>query len=314
MMKGLELARRYYEEYGAKMLHEQFPQYEGIAACGLAGSGSECFGFDDEVSQDHDFEPGFCIWIPEETVIDSREAFRLERAYAKLPKEYEGFSRGLLAPAGGPRHGVMRVSEFLESRIGRKDTDLSIAEWFTVPEYALAEAVNGEIFRDDSGIMTGVREALHNMPEDVRLKKLAGSLVMMGQSGRYNYPRCIAHGESGAAQLAVGEFVKHSMHAVFLINMEYMPYYKWSFRAMRRLGLLSELADGMELLLTADNSKENAERKRDVIDEISHEIIEALKMLELTKQTCDDLGNHADSVNNMIRDNNIRNEDILAAV
>lgn len=50
------------------------------------------------------------------------------------------------------------------------------------------------------------------------------------------------------------------------------------------------------------------------VDSISHEIIETLKLLELTTQSCDDLGRHADSVNNMIQDNNLRNADILLAV
>jgi len=313
-MKGLELARKYYEEYGAPMIHEQFPEYEGIIACGLSGSGSECFGFDDELSRDHDFEPGFCIWIPEEEVIDSREAFKLERAYAKLPKEYDGLKKQLMNPVGGSRHGVMRVSEFLEKKLGRKDADLTIKDWFNIPEYSLAEVVNGEIWRDDSQLMQSVRETLSFYPEDIRLKKLAGSLVLMGQSGRYNYPRCAAHVENGAAQLAVMEFVKNAMHAIFLLNMEYMPFYKWSFRAMRGLGLMSEYSDKLEFLITTDNNKEHIEEKRDIIDEVSHEVIQTLKMLELTTQTCDDLGNHADSVNNMIQDNNIRNSDILAGV
>ena len=50
-MKGLELSRKYYEAYGAGMIHKQFPEYEEIIAVGLTGSGSECYGFDDEVSQ-----------------------------------------------------------------------------------------------------------------------------------------------------------------------------------------------------------------------------------------------------------------------
>lgn len=313
-MKGLEIAKKYYEEFGAPMIHEQFPEYEGMIACGLAGSGSECFGFDDDVSRDHDFEPGFCMWIPEEDVIDSREAFRLERAYAKLPKEFEGLTKQLMNPVGGARHGVMRVSEFLEKKLGRKDTRLTVADWFTIPEHSFAEIVNGEIWRDDSRLISDVREQLSQMPEDVRLKKLAGSLTLMGQAGRYNYPRCIAHGESGAAQLAISEFVKHAMHAVFLLNMEYMPYYKWCFRAMKNLGLMSELGEGFEKLLTTGNTKELVEIKRDIIDDTCNEVIETLKMLELTTQSCDDIGRHADSVNNMISDNNIRNADILAAV
>ena len=107
-MKGLELSRAFYDAYGAPMLREQFPELLPKLAVGLAGSGSECFGFDDEVSQDHDFEPGFCIFLPAEEVVDCRTAFRLERAYAKLPKEFGGFRRPMMLPVGGARRGVTR--------------------------------------------------------------------------------------------------------------------------------------------------------------------------------------------------------------
>ena len=91
-MKGLELSQKFYETYGAPMLHTQFAPFEEIIAVGLCGSGSECFGFDDEISRDHDFEPGFCLFLPGEDVIDRRTSFLLERAYAKLPKEFLGFT------------------------------------------------------------------------------------------------------------------------------------------------------------------------------------------------------------------------------
>ena len=97
-MNGLELARAYYEAYGKPMLERDFPGLLPLIAVGLTGSGSECYGYDDGLSRDHDFEPGFCIFLPDETVIDRPTAFRLERAYAKLPKAMDGASRGLTAP------------------------------------------------------------------------------------------------------------------------------------------------------------------------------------------------------------------------
>ncbi|MBQ1523704.1 MAG: hypothetical protein IIZ55_01050 [Firmicutes bacterium] len=102
-MKGLELSYRYYKEFGEPMLKDEFPQLEQLIACGLCGSGSECLGFDDEISRDHDMEPGFCIFLPGEDVVDRRTAFLLQRAYDRLPKEYEGLKRSLIAPEGGRR-------------------------------------------------------------------------------------------------------------------------------------------------------------------------------------------------------------------
>ena len=64
-MRGLEEAKLLYERYGAPMLHERFPDWEGHIAVGLVGHGSECFGFDDEVSRDYsDWFPTASISAP----------------------------------------------------------------------------------------------------------------------------------------------------------------------------------------------------------------------------------------------------------
>ena len=62
-MKGLELSKAYYEAFGKQMIHDKFPELEKEIAIGLVGSGSECYGYDDEISKDHDFEPGFCMFV-----------------------------------------------------------------------------------------------------------------------------------------------------------------------------------------------------------------------------------------------------------
>ncbi len=313
-MNGLELARRYYENFGEPMLRKQFPELLDKLAVGLCGSGSECFGFDDETSRDHDYEPGFCIFIPEEDIIDRRTAFLLQRAYDKLPREFAGVRRSLVAPVGGSRRGVIRTAEFYKKHLGSASAPMTPQDWLAVPDYALAESTNGEIFFDGFGQFSAVRSALLAMPEDVRLKKLAGHLLLMAQSGQYNYTRCLAHGETGAAQLALFEYVHHAMHTVFLLNRAYMPFYKWSFRALKNLPILGDLDFDMEILISTPNDAENGDFKALTVERTAGFIIEELRRQSLTGASCDDLEKHAYSINDRIEDGTLRTANILTAV
>ena len=313
-MNGLEISRAYFDECGMPMLEEKFPELLPHVAAGLFGSGSECFGFDDELSRDHDFDPGFMLLLPDEDVIDRKQEFALERAYAALPKEFMGVERPMMAPVGGSRRGVMRMADFFKEKTGSTSGNLTMEQWLAVPSYALAEAVNGQVFFDGSGELTRVREALAHYPEDVRRKKLAGNLLLAAQAGQYNYLRCLRHGETAAAQLAVIAFAQSVMEIVFLLNDAYQPFYKWQFRAMRALPKLPFAAELVEYLITTNNDGHLAQDKYEVIEDISADIIAELEAQGLTAADCVDLEKHAYSVNDGIADGNLRNLHILAGV
>lgn len=313
-MKGLELSEKFYLEYGVPMIKEQFSHVENLLAIGLIGSGSECFGYDDEISTDHDFEPGFCIFIPDESILDRRTEFLLERAYAKLPKEFMGYKRNMLSPVGGNRHGVIRISEFLKEKIGTSVANMTYLDWLHIPEQSALEVTNGKLFCDNYGKMTDIREKLSYMPEDIRLKKLAGNLLIMCQSGQYNYERCIKRKETGSAQLALFEFVKSTMNVIFLLNKKYTPYYKWTFKALRELKILSNLSSNLEYLISSKNSDTESLKKKRIIKEICTQIITELNLQALSKNQSEILEAHAYTVNNKISFPEIRNLHILTAI
>lgn len=314
-MNGLELSKGFYEEYGKPMLEHDFADILPFLAAGFAGSGSEHLGYDDEISQDHDFEPGFCIFLPSEDIVDRRTAFLLERAYEKLPKEYMGVKRQRISPVGGNRNGVLRTSEFYISKTGAPDGVLSNEAWLNLPDYALLEATNGEVYFDNLGEFTKIRNILQNQPDDVNLKKLAGNLLLMAQSGQYNFTRCLNHGEKQAAQLALFEFVNAAMKAVFILNNRYMPYYKWSFRTLSELDTDGFYNDNLSLLLYGDNNDfDVADLKYEAVEKIAGRIIDILQERNLTKAICGDLEKHAYSVNDRISDSQLRNLNILAGV
>lgn len=306
-MKGLELSRAFYEAHGKEMLEAEFESLLPHVAVGLVGAGSECLGFDDDVSRDHDFEPSFCIFLPDESVIDRQTAFRLERAYAALPKEFMGFKRSRLSPTGGARHGVIRLSDFLLDKTGTPDGNLSLRDFLYLPEQSLLEVTNGALFHDGNGAFSAIRESLSYLPEDIRRKKMAGELLLMGQTGEYNLPRALSRGDGAAAQLSAVEFVKSALHFAFLLNRSYLPYYKWQFHAMQTHPTLSHLAEPLLSLISAPATA-------DAVAQVASAFKAALIDEGLIVKESISLEECAYTVNHAIADHALRNLHVLAGV
>lgn len=112
---GLKLCREYYETFGEPMIKKRFADYIGKIATGLVGEGSDCFGLDDALSQDHDWGPGFCIWVTDETY--QAIGKELEAAYQELPCEFKGYKRNT-SDQGRGRMGVHTIETFYQSLIG----------------------------------------------------------------------------------------------------------------------------------------------------------------------------------------------------
>lgn len=113
--RGLRLCERYYIAFGKPMLERNFGAVLPRLAIGLAGEGSECLGYDDALSRDHDFGAGFCIWVPDD--LPEETVRQLRNAYAVLPKSYCGVSRVAMPEADG-RVGVCRQSAFFRRLLG----------------------------------------------------------------------------------------------------------------------------------------------------------------------------------------------------
>lgn len=300
-MTGLEEARDFYLKYGAAMIHERFPKFEGRIAVGLAGHGSECFGYDDELSKDHDWERGFCLWISD--VDDIEIGLELSRAYNSLPIEQPEQRSAL----GGRSRGVIRTGFFYRKYTGRAGAPKDWQQWLYLPSHALAEASNGQVWRDDLGQFSAQREQiLHGMPEDVWKKKLAARAVEMAQSGQYNYSRCLGHGQQGAAMLAATEFVKAACGMIYLLNRRHMPYYKWMLRGMDDLVLLADMRPALEHILLADNDEAGQRLKAGLIEDVCAGVIAQLQAQGLSAGSWDYLEPHAFEITERIENAEIK--------
>lgn len=242
---GMQLSQSYWQTYGKPLLDQpKFAKYKNRIAAGLVGHGSECYGFDDEISRDHDFGPGFCLWLTDEDYAEIGED--LQDAYDALPRKYAGFDSRNETPRAKSREsskrvGVFSISEFFENLTGFPTAPTANEPhlWLSLSESTLAAATNGKIFADPLGEFSKTRQSFKLMPDEVRISLISRRLGMISQAGQYNFPRMIARKDASAAWLSINEFVRATASLVFLLNNPvtagYLPYYKWQFAALRKL-------------------------------------------------------------------------------
>lgn len=306
-MKGLELCRRYYEQVGRPALERECPEVLEHMAAGLVGEGSECLGYDDEISRDHDWGPGFCIWLTGADL--ERYGDQVRAVYAALPKSWHGCARLREDPMSAGRVGVLSTEGFYARFLGRTSLPEKQTQWLTIPSQALCVCTNGQVFEDREGSFTALRRGLQAYyPEDVRRKKLAARCALAAQSGQYNFPRCLKRGDGVAAMKALAEFIDHVQEAVFLPERRYRPYYKWAHRALLELPRWGETAGPLFEQLVQRVSEAQIEP----VECLSGLLIDALRREGLSGSASDFLLPHAKEVQETIDDQVIRALPLMA--
>lgn len=307
-MKGLILAEAYFTSVGLEMIETQYPEYKSRIAAGLVGMGSECFGYDDDLSRDHDWGAGFCLWLEEN---DYRKfGAQLQRSYEALPATFMGYERQS-STWGRGRVGVMEIGSFYSSFIGLPREPQTLLKWLAIPEENLAACTNGKVFCDPLGEFCAIRRNILNYyPEDVRLKKIAARCMTAAQSGQYNYARCLKRGDSYSAHYALIRFCEAALSLVFLLNRQYCPYYKWSRKAAETLPLLgTDVAKAVDQLFPDGDSRD----KLALIEKVCGQLIDVLKQHNLSDSSSDFLLDHGPCVQSHIKDETLRKLDVWYA-
>ncbi len=307
-MKGLDLSRRYFEAHIERLLTE-VPEARGHIAAGLAGEGSQCFSFDDEISQDHDFGPGFCIWLSDKDYTCFGE--KLQGAYDALPDTFCGYSRKNIQATD--RVGVMRISEFYARFTGSPSgAPETLMDWLLIPEYHLAAATNGQVFQDNVGVFTDIRSRLSGFyPEDVRRKKIAARAAVMSQAGQYNLLRCIKREDTIAALLSLSRFTEAALSMVYLLNRQYTPFYKWAYHGLKTSGhpLAPPLEDlsGIPGLLSGKDFSNAGRQAFRLTESICCSIAENLHQQGISTTKSEYLQDHLPEIMAGIKDPQLRN-------
>jgi hypothetical protein len=234
-LPGIELARRFYTEAVAPLLACQFPDLPHAAA--LIGPGSEVLGYDTARSTDHDWGPRVQLFLYPPQAFDHRPQV------SKLAAARDTFRERPVE--------VLDLGEFCRGRLGFDPRPgVSTRDWLGTPTQRLAELTAGAVFRDDTGELTAVREALRWYPDDVWRFVLAGQWMRLGQEEPF-VGRCGEVGDDLGSAVVAARLARDVMRLCLLMNRRYPPYSKWLGTAFARLPGIAAVHEGLTAALRA---------------------------------------------------------------
>lgn len=285
-LSNLERSREFYETVGKEMIHTHFSEYEERIAIGVVGEGSDCYGFDDEISTDHDYAIGFCMWLTDSDYAKIGEALQTE--YDKLVKSEDRLRY---------RRGVLSINGFYNRLLGTSvnyEKEFSV-DYQKVEECQLAEVTNGMVFRDDMGLFSKVRQKLLGYyPERVWREKLAQGIHEFSKNAQSNYARMMARGDALTAQICVGKAIESAMDLIYLLNRTYAPYYKWKKKGLEAFSISKKILPLLEQIVqlpTQSQAWENvtycatqinkSDRYVDLFEQVAKELLDELKRQDL---------------------------------
>ena len=281
--KGMDICRSFFEEFGMPAIKEHFPDDYNNMAFGLVGEGSDCFGYDDEYSRDHDWGPGFCIWMSDE--VYENIGLKVQKVYDELPVEYKGYKR-VATQQGAIRLGVHRISDFYTHFIGasawkewEEFNHISNNTLMWIEEYQLSGATNGEVWEDKEGIFTKVRNEIKKYYDDgSMLLKLAQESALFSQNLQYNYMRMRKRKERVSVSFVLNDGLKQALRIAYLLNRTYAPHEKWLFKGAEGFKTVPKITDFVERITEADEYDRinKADTVQPIVEELALYLLEAM--------------------------------------
>jgi len=280
-MKGLEIAKDFFLNWGKPFLEQEFPQLAKRVAAGRL-MGSDVIGADDEISQDHNWGPQFSLFLSEDDFSCSGEQLS-ERMNAGAPTKWKDYR---VAGAGDKSVIVESVPRWIRQNIGfseppHKDEDWGLivrdrryGGFIEARESALYFLKHGAIWLDNNEEFSQWRRTLRYYPENVWYGRLAEESFRLWQYGEYNFVQRIAkRSDPIAISICLGEFTEGVMRMMLLLNKDYTPYWKWLAHEFRKLECAEQYAPLLERLLAPRDTDEQVELVKQLCGDIHERIL-----------------------------------------
>ena len=259
-IKGLELSESFFNENKA-LLFKKIPSNAiEYITIGLFGFGSECYGVDDEISEDHDFDQGFIILV--EDSVPLTDFLKIKQAYDCLPKLYKRFC--LLNQT---KHGVHYMKEYLNY--------LGVNDIKNISDESKALLLNGKLFYQ------GFASTFANLRYDIRknsnydfLIDLSLKALEINKYIPYNLKRSLDRGDLYTFKSLKNNLVNHLIEFYYIYHKMYLPHDKLRLKLMDNNSIIKKW---IYYILDHDDISK-------LYEEISAKIIETLHNFNVIKR------------------------------
>jgi Domain of unknown function (DUF4037) len=220
---GAALAEAYHRDIVRPLLLARWPNLP--YAAGRLGSGSDVLGYDDAMSQDHDWGLRLNLLVAPE-LVGEVDAY-LE---AQLPSEYAGWPTRFVTSWHEQARSQVQVDSARDFALSRLGVDprggMDPVAWLGLPGQSILEVTAGPVLVDANGEITAIRDALAWYPEDLWRYVLAADWARLEQelplAGRTGH-----RGDETGSVVVMGRLVRTAMHLGFLLERRWPPYAKW---------------------------------------------------------------------------------------
>jgi hypothetical protein len=261
-LTGLEISRRFFDEWGLPWLQQEWPDLANRVAAGRVG-GSDIIGADDEWSRDHDWGPRFDLWLTRED--QARFGRRLRQEInAAAPREFMG-ARHHFFGERKENVGVESIDSCIAFHAGVPRPPERARDWFrphggqsiVERESWLYFLRHGPIFYDPSGEFTCRRDAFAHYPRDVRLKVMHAQCITLWYVGHYKFRwRLIYRHDPYPFHSAVNQTVEAAMRLSFYLNDDFAPHWQWLHHEFGKLPEAKDLGPVLDRFLAGNDAME----------------------------------------------------------
>lgn len=264
--RGLALAREYFADVVEPLLDARCQGLPYAAA--RVGAGSEVLGLDDAMSQDHDWGLRLQLFVSKSDVPIVLSA--LDRY---LPDSYQGRPvRFAFTGQQATRLGidVTTPTKFAHDRLGFDPTrSVTTSDWLSLSGQAALEVVAGEVFRDQVGELTRLRQALTWYPDDIwryvvacDWRRLDQELPLMARAGD--------RGDELGSRTIAARLVEIAVHLAFTLSRVWQPYSKWRGTMFSELAVAGKIARDLQTAVAASQWQDRSDALREALEHLAN--------------------------------------------